>query len=153
MSVAVCLSANSIDPEQRLAHFRRQHNDAGAIVSFTGTVRPQTKSGAPVRQLFLQHYPGFTEQEIGRIAEAATTSWDLLAIEVVHRTGAIEPGEPIVFVATAALHRRAAFEAADFAMDALKTDAPFWKKEITDDGEVWIEPRAEDHQDRTRWKK
>ena len=94
-----------------------------------------------------------TERGIEKAMTEAEARWPLMAIKVIHRTGEMAPGEAIVFVATASAHRRAAFEAADFLMDYLKTEAVFWKKEATPEGEHWIEPRSQDYEDRARWAK
>ena len=122
------------------------------MVSFTGLVREDAASG-DVRALTLQAYSPMTERGIGKAVATAEERWPLTAVKVIHRTGRMLPGEAIVFVAAASAHRRAAFEAADFLMDYLKTEAVFWKKEETATGEHWIEPRAEDHEDRARWAK
>ena len=146
-----------------VAEFERQSAGAGAIVTFSGLVRPQSAEG-DVQTLHLQAYSPITENGIQQAVDAAQEKWSLSAVRVIqtkllnvlqnrviHRIGDMAPGDPIVFVATAAPHRRAAFEAADFLMDYLKTEAIFWKKEITASESRWIEPRAEDYRDRTRW--
>ncbi|MEO1014507.1 MAG: molybdenum cofactor biosynthesis protein MoaE [Pseudomonadota bacterium] len=146
------IAAAPFDPEAAHADFRRRVDGAGAIVAFTGLVRGKTGDGEDVSRLTLQHYPGFTEKEITRIVSKASVRWPLVGSRIIHRTGDLESGEPIVFVATASIHRRAAFEAADFLMDYLKADAPFWKKETRGDNAMWIEPRAEDLIDKARWR-
>ncbi|MEO0884166.1 MAG: molybdenum cofactor biosynthesis protein MoaE [Pseudomonadota bacterium] len=146
----ITLTDDPFDPHEKLAHFTIRAEGAGAIVSFTGLVRPQAKSG-PVTTLHLQAYSPMTENGIRNAYDEALARWSLTAADIVHRTGDMAPGDPIVFVATAAAHRRAAFEAADFLMDYLKTDAVLWKKETRDGEEVWIEPRPEDYTDRARW--
>ena len=123
---------------------------AGAIASFVGLVRP-TAGGAPVDQLELEHYGQFTLSTVEAIAEDSQTRFNLLDLTIVHRFGRLLPGEPIVFVAAAAEHRRAAFDAVDYLMDRLKTEAPFWKREHGAAGSRWIEPTPEDHIDRNRW--
>lgn len=126
-----------------------QSDAAGAIASFVGLVR-----GGEVKQLVLEHYPGFTESEIARIEADARARFDLIDTRIVHRYGAMEPGEAIVLVAASSRHRRAALQAVDFLMDYLKTDAPFWKQEIRTDGSVhWIEPRGDDRTARAAWEK
>lgn len=137
---------------QALAEFTSQTDGAGAIVSFTGLVRPSSRAG-DVKHLHLQAYSPLTERGISDASQEAKRRWNLTAVRVIHRVGDIFPNETIVFVATASSHRRAAFEAADFLMDYLKTEAVFWKKEVTADGETWIEPRTEDYSDRKRWSK
>ena len=122
----------------------------GAVATFTGLARADS---GPATVLELEAYPGFTEAEIGKIAAQAHARFKLADHFILHRIGKIGPGEPIVFVATAARHRRAAFEACDFLMDYLKSQAPFWKKEHGPAGARWVEPRAEDHADIARWDK
>src|SRR5262249_6829612 len=136
------------DPGAVLSGFCRGRAEVGAVASFTGIARAE--AGATIL-LELEAYPGFTESEIGRIADQARERFGLADLLIVHRIGKISPGEPIVFVATAASHRREAFEACDFLMDYLKSRAPFWKKEHGPDGDRWIEPTAQDHADRERW--
>jgi molybdopterin synthase catalytic subunit len=136
------------DPEAEALTMRRASPGAGAIVTFTGQVR---LDGDPTLRLHLEHCPGLTEREIAAFAETALGRWPLEALVIRHRVGELAPGEPIVFVGAAAKHRRAAFEAADFIMDYLKSAAPFWKCERDAHGARWIEPREEDHRDRARW--
>lgn len=140
----------SFRPDEELRRFQARTAGAGAIVSFTGLVRDIAASGS-VKSLYLQSYSPLTENGIAAAGQEAEARWPLDGWRVVHRVGDMPPGEPIVFVAAAAAHRRAAFEAADFLMDYLKTEAVFWKKETTAGGEKWIEPRAEDYADRQRW--
>jgi molybdopterin synthase catalytic subunit len=146
--VAVRLQSEPFAPGELLTAFCQGRQDVGAVVSFTGLVRAE---GETVQALELEAYPGFTDSEIGRMAEAAVLRHDLIDVLIVHRIGRLPPGEPIVFVATAAAHRRAAFEAADQLMDYLKSRAPFWKKSVEVGGARWIEPRSEDYQDAQRW--
>ncbi len=133
--------------------FRAQYPDAGAIVSFLGQVRPKAsaENSALVNSLYVDHYPGFTETEIVGVVQRAVERWPVDGLKVIHRTGKIGVGEPIVWVAAAAVHRRAAFECVDFMMDYLKSEAPFWKQEITAQGRQWITPRPEDYRDLERW--
>lgn len=133
-----------------LTAFEKTVGDAGAIVSFTGQVRPSSRVGQ-VQTLHLQAYSPLTENGISKMVEAAQRRWPLTAVNVIHRIGDMVPGDTIVFVAAASAHRRAAFEAADCLMDQLKTEAIFWKKETTSSGDNWIEPRAADYQDNARW--
>lgn len=137
----VVIADAPFSPEAELAAFA--HHDAGARASFVGYCRP-TSHGAQVERLELQHYPGFTEAEISRLADAVSKRHDLLDLLVIHRTGAIPAGEPIVLVAALSAHRAAALAAVSELMDDLKTDAPIWKQEIGPDGARWIEPTAED---------
>ena len=140
------ICAELIDPAALLAAFSESQRAAGAIVSFTGTVR-----GGGVEALELEHHPSFTARVIERIADDARARFDIADCLVVHRVGLLLPGEPIVFVAAASAHRRAAFEAVDYLMDRLKTEAPLWKREHRVDGAAWIEARASDVADRARW--
>ena len=144
----IALTSQSFDPGALLTDFCQGRTETGAIATFTGVAR--SEAGAATT-LELEAYPGFTEGAIGKIAGEALERFGLHDFHIVHRVGKIAPGEPIVFVATAATHRRAAFEACDFLMDYLKSRAPFWKKETGPDGTRWIEPRAQDHADIARW--
>lgn len=118
-------------------------------MTFTGTVR--SAPGNPVAALTLEAYPELAVNQIEAMIESARTRFGLLRAEVIHRYGTLLPGEPIVQVMTLAPHRAAAFEAAEFLMDYLKTDAPFWKQEATAEGMRWVEARAEDDSARLRW--
>lgn len=144
------ISDRSFDPGDRLNKFTQASGNAGAIASFTGRVRGE--QGA-VDTLYLEAYPGVTEDGIKRAVLEARTRWALTNCLVIHRIGEMSPGDPIVMVATAAEHRREAFEACDFLMDYLKTDAMFWKKQTGPEGSEWVEPRDEDYKDRERWSK
>ena len=146
----ISVQTEPFDPGALLARFSAGHTDTGGIVSFTGVARA-ANDGKAVTTLELDAFPGFTDKMIEALVQDAHARFAIQDALVVHRYGAIAPGEAIVFVACAAAHRRAAFEAADFLMDKLKTQAPFWKKETGPDGERWIEPRASDYQDLTRW--
>jgi molybdopterin synthase catalytic subunit len=127
--------------------------DIGAIVTFTGTVRREAQE-QPIRALTLEHYPGMTEKELARIEAEALARWPLAASLIVHRHGRLEPGDNIVLVITASKHRQAAFEAAEFLMDWLKTSAPFWKKEEPAGGEErWVEAKAADDAAAERWER
>jgi len=137
----------SFDPEGQHKTFRDKIDGAGAIVAFTGLVRSEGQD----LTLTLSHYPEFTESQILEIAKQAEKRWPLTGWHILHRVGAMTSGEPIVFVATASRHRRDAFEAADFLMDYLKSEAPFWKSESVDRKERWIEPRPQDITDKKRW--
>jgi molybdopterin synthase catalytic subunit len=138
------------DPAAELAGFTAGSAGAGAVASFTGLCRGESH-GRPVRALVLDHFPGFTDAEISRMAQEIADRFEVDALRVVHRAGRVLPGEAIVFVAAASAHRRASFQAVDCLMDYLKTDAPFWKQEESDGGAVWVEPRAQDHRDKARW--
>lgn len=142
------LQAEPFEPGALLTGFSQGRTATGAVVSFTGLVRADQGEGTVLE---LEAYPGFTEGEIGRIAAAARERFGLDDFLIVHRVGRILPGEAVVFVATAAGHRREAFEAADHLMDYLKSRAPFWKKEHGPQGAKWIEPTARDLSDAARW--
>ena len=133
-----------------MARLREGRTDIGAIVTFTGTVR-DTAGGEPISQMTLEHYPGMTEKELERIELEAHARWPLRASLIIHRYGPLKPGENIVLVITASAHRHAAFEAAEFLMDYLKTNAPFWKKEDGAGGEGWVDARESDDAALTRW--
>jgi molybdopterin synthase catalytic subunit len=137
------------DVGAEIAKLTAGRSDIGAIVTFTGTVRDQ--NGA-VEAMTLEHYPGMTERELARIEAEACARWPLQASLIVHRTGALQPGDNIVLVVTASEHRDAAFEAAKFLMDYLKTSAPFWKREDGPGGTRWVEAHASDESARVRWK-
>ena len=125
--------------------------DIGGLVSFTGYCRDE---GETLAALELEHYPGMAEEEISRIARQATERWPLLGLTVVHRHGRILPGEPIVLVIATSEHRHAAFEAASFLMDYLKTRAPFWKKEHHADGTIgdWVQAKEKDDSAAKKWR-
>ena len=127
---------------------RQGRTDIGAIVTFTGTVRD---CGGTVAEMTLEHYPGMTEKELERIEAQAHARWPLQASLIVHRTGALAAGDNIVLVITASAHREAAFEAARFLMDYLKTSAPFWKRESGSAGHKWVEAKADDDDAARRW--
>lgn len=146
--MSVTLRTDPFDPGQLLTAFSAGRSETGAIASFTGLARAE--AGATTA-LELEAYAGFTDVEISRMVEAAVGRFGLQDAMVVHRIGRIGPGEAIVFVATAAAHRRAAFEACDHLMDWLKSRAPFWKKEHGPDGARWIEPTQQDRTDAARW--
>ncbi|UCZ87338.1 molybdopterin synthase catalytic subunit MoaE [Pseudomonas sp. L5B5] len=141
----------AFDPGAELNAMHAAHVGVGAVVSFVGYVR-DFNDGQEVHGMFLEHYPGMTEKALGKIAEEAGQRWPLLKLEILHRIGALAPGEPIVFVAAASAHRQAAFDACAFVMDYLKTRAPFWKKEQTVDGPRWVEGRHSDQAAAERWK-
>ncbi|KTC38758.1 molybdopterin synthase catalytic subunit MoaE [Pseudomonas sp. ABAC61] len=141
----------AFDPGAELNAMHAAHVGVGAVVSFVGYVR-DFNDGQEVHGMFLEHYPGMTEKALGKIAEEAGQRWPLLKLEILHRIGALAPGEPIVFVAAASAHRQAAFDACAFVMDYLKTRAPFWKKEQTADGPRWVEGRHSDQAAAERWK-
>ena len=136
------------DAGAELNHFTQTVADTGAVVSFTGIVRDNSGSLAAME---IEHYPGMTEAAIATIMEEAWTRWQLKGALVIHRYGHLGPHEQIMMVATAAAHRVEAFEAAEFLMDYLKSRAPFWKKEVGDDGAAWVEAKDHDEEALKRW--
>lgn len=146
----VRLEHDLIDPAALLASFCQGRTDAGAVVSFTGLTRAHT-DGRGVTRLTLDACPGAAEQVMAEIEAEARTAFDVIDLMAVHRWGVLEINQPIVFVAAAAEHRRAAFQAADYLIDQLKIRAPLWKKEDGPSGPRWIEARAQDHIDAARW--
>jgi molybdopterin synthase catalytic subunit len=128
----------------------------GGVASFTGLVRDMTPiEGADrsISTMTLEHYPGMTEKKLSEIEAEANQRWPLAASLIIHRYGTLAPGDQIVFVACASAHRQAAFDACQFLMDWLKTDAPFWKLEDTDTGGVWVDARDSDDAAAARWSK
>ncbi len=150
MTPTVRIQAEDFDVAAEIAALTAGRTDVGAVVSFTGLCRDEAGTLAALE---LEHYPGMAEREIERIAGDAAARWPLTGITAVHRFGRIAPGENIVLVVAASRHRRAAFEAATFLMDFLKTRAPFWKKEVLADGTErgWVSARDEDDDAAERW--
>jgi molybdopterin synthase catalytic subunit len=130
-------------------HAKLKSTNAGAIVTFTGTVRDL--SGGGLAAMTLEHYPGMTESEINSIIDQAKQRWPLTKVSVIHRVGRLLPMDNIVFVGCASAHRGAAFESANFIMDFLKTKAPFWKKEDGPEGAKWVDARDSDTKAQERW--
>jgi molybdopterin synthase catalytic subunit len=140
------------DVAREIATLSKGRTDIGAVVSFSGICRGGEGTDK-IAALTLEHYPGMAEAEIKRHADEAMSRWPLDGLTVIHRFGRIEPGENIVLVVTASKHRQAAFEAAEFLMDYLKTSAPFWKREEGDAGTGWVEAREHDDLAVARWTK
>ena len=138
------------DVGAEIAALRKGRTDAGAIAAFVGLVRDQA-GGREVRSMTLEHYPGMTEKELARIEAEARERWPLLDCLIVHRVGTLSPGDAIVLVITLSEHRHAAFDAAQFLMDYLKTTAPFWKSEESGEGRHWVAPRDADDAAAERW--
>jgi molybdopterin synthase catalytic subunit len=147
MGADVRLLTEAFAPEAALAAFGAAHPEAGGVASFLGKVRPDQA----VEALELSHYDPLTLPGMTELARAALDRWPLDGILIHHRSGTMYPGDPIVLVSAAARHRRDAFEAADYAMDHLKSDAWFWKREKRSGVWQWVEPRAQDHADLSRW--
>jgi len=146
------IARQAFDPQAEIAAFTGGRDDAGALVSFVGYCRAAT-DGVAVRELRIDHYPGFTEKEITRLAQDVSRRFDCPDLLVIHRVGVIHPGEAIVLVAALSTHRANGFDAVKVLMDYLKTDAPLWKKETGPAGARWIEPRPEDHARRQKAEK
>jgi len=127
-----------------------ERDEDGAVVTFTGKVRNHNL-GDSVRALTLEHYPGMTEKTLADIVQQARDGWPLGRVTVVHRIGELWPGDEIVFVGVTSVHRGSAFAAGEYIMDYLKTRAPFWKREATEEGDRWVEARESDQQAAKRW--
>ncbi len=145
----VRLQAEPFDPGAETNAFLGENAETGAFASFVGTVR--TTPAKPVETLTLEHYPAMAQKQIERFAEDARQRFGLSEIGVIHRYGTLKRGEVIVMVMAIATHRQAAFDGANYVMDWLKTDAPFWKKETGPDGESWVDARDADDAARDRW--
>jgi molybdopterin synthase catalytic subunit len=150
--VTIRIQDADFDVAQEIAALSHGRTDIGAVVSFSGICRG-SDDGKPLAALTLEHYPGMAEAEIERHAATAMARWPLAGLTVIHRVGRIVPGENIVLVVTASAHRQAAFEAAEFLMDYLKANAPFWKREESADGTSWVEARQHDDAAAARWTK
>ena len=145
------------DIAAEIAALTKDNTDIGAVVSFSGICRGGAGKDA-ITAMTLEHYPGMAEAEIGRHVEDAISRWPLTGVTVIHRYGRVVPGDNIVLVLTASVHREAAFQAAEFLMDYLKTNAPFWKSEERADGndslkKTWVDAQAHDDNAAARWKK
>ncbi len=150
MTTTIRLQREAFDVAAEVERMTRGRTDVGAVVTFTGLCRAD-ENGQPIAALTLEHYPGMAEAEIARHVEEASARWPLMGVTVVHRYGRIEPGEVIVLVATASSHREAAFAAASFLMDYLKTRAPFWKQVEAAGGTTWVEAKTADDAAAERW--
>jgi molybdopterin synthase catalytic subunit len=148
--MTIRLQREDFDAAAEAAALTRARTDVGAVVTFTGICRGDEK-GERIGALTLEHYPGMAEAEIARHVAEAQKRWPLLGVTVIHRYGRIEPGENIVLVVTASSHREAAFAAAEFLMDYLKTRAPFWKEVERAGGSSWVEARRSDDVAADRW--
>jgi molybdopterin synthase catalytic subunit len=150
MTTTIRLQREDFDVADEAAKLSRGRTDIGAVVTFTGICRDH-EDGHGVSAMTLEHYPGMAEDEIARLVEDAKARWPLLGVTVIHRYGRMLPGDNIVLVVTASTHRQAAFAAADFLMDYLKTRAPFWKLEERPDGTNWVEAKDSDDSAAARW--
>ncbi len=146
----VSIQEQDFDVAAELAALHNSNGQVGGLVSFVGLVRDFSHD-AQTANLYLEHYPGMSERALVKIMDEATARWNLLNARVIHRVGHLQAREQIVLVATAAAHRGDAFAACEFIIDYLKTDAPFWKKECSANGEVWLETKDSDVQRMARW--
>ena len=146
----VSVQKEFFDFSAEIKNFSETLGNIGAIVTFTGIVRGQKSK--TLDYMFIEHYPGMTETQIKLIVEDALKRWKICDVLVIHRYGKLEPGEPIMMVATAAEHRREAFEAAEYLMDYLKSRAPFWKKEVLNGEENWVDATSADEASLNRWR-
>ena len=151
----ISIQTQDFNIAEEYLELRERAGDAGAIVTFTGLVREIYDHGNPsaekIQALTLEHYPGMTEKALQSIVDEANEKWVLLSTRVIHRVGSLEPSDQIVFVGTASAHRQNAFDATRFIMDYLKSEAPFWKKQSTEEGEEWIESRQSDAEALETW--
>ncbi len=150
--ITISVQTEDFDVAEVLKNMRTSRKDIGAIVSFVGLVRDFNLNDT-VSTLTLEHYPGMTEKALTNIAETAKNRWNVLDVVVIHRVGTLQPSDQIVLVAVSSTHRGEAFQASEFVMDYLKTEAPFWKKETTPAGERWVDAKVADDQARERWQK
>jgi molybdopterin synthase catalytic subunit len=148
--VRISVQTEDFDAGAELAQMRLAHPEVGALVSFVGQVR-DLNDGSVVSGMHLEHYPGMTEKALAGIAEQAMLRWELADALVIHRHGDLKPLDQIVLVVVASAHRQAAFAACEFIMDYLKTEAPFWKKESTPEGERWVDAKEVDEAAKNRW--
>jgi len=146
----ILVQAEAFDLGAEVDAMRAGRTDIGAIANFVGLARDMNE-GSGVAAMTLEHYAGMTEKALAKLVDEANARWTLLDVTVIHRVGRLLPGDPIVLVAVAGQHRGEAFAACEFIMDYLKTQAPFWKKEETSDGERWVEARASDDAAAARW--
>ena len=149
--IVVRVQAEDFDAGRELDQLTCGRADVGAVASFIGLVR-DANDGHPIRAMTLEYYPGMTEKALQDICREAHERWNVLGTLVIHRIGALSPGDRIVLVGVSGAHRGEAFEACEFIMDFLKTRAPFWKKETTPQGERWVESRESDDAAAQRWK-
>lgn len=150
MADAIRIQTQDFDVSEELALMRRGDGRVGAVCCFVGTVR-EAGGAEAVREMELEHYPGMTESAIAKMVDEARRRFEVLSSTVIHRVGVLEPEDQIVLVAVTSPHRRHAFEACEFLMDYLKTQAPFWKKETTHSGAHWVDARDSDDAALMRW--
>jgi molybdopterin synthase catalytic subunit len=151
-NVTIRIQQADFDIAQEISALTKGRTDIGAVVSFSGICRG-SEGGETIAALTLEHYAGMAEAEIARHADTAMSRWPLTGVSIIHRVGRITPGENIVLVLTASQHRQAAFAAAEFLMDYLKANAPFWKREENAGGTNWVDARHHDDDAAARWTK
>lgn len=150
MRLSVSIQVEDFDVSQELAQLRANDARVGAVCSFVGTVR-ERNSGNAISSMELEHYPGMTEKSITSMMEEAAKRFDIYGARVIHRIGLLHPQDQIVLVAVTSAHRGRSFQACEFLMDYLKTQAPFWKKEVTPEGSRWVDARESDDVALARW--
>jgi molybdopterin synthase catalytic subunit len=150
MQLSVTIQTDDFDVSHELALLRAGNAGVGAVCCFVGTVRERSE-GAQVSSMELEHYPGMTEKSIQAMMQEAAKRFDILGARVIHRVGLLQPQDQIVLVAVTSAHRGVSFQACEFLMDYLKTQAPFWKKEMTPAGAKWVDARVSDDQALAKW--
>ncbi|MCZ2103849.1 MAG: molybdopterin synthase catalytic subunit MoaE [Comamonadaceae bacterium] len=150
MSTSISIQTEDFDVSAELARLRAEDARVGAVCCFVGTVRDRS-GGRSIEAMELEHYPGMTEKSIAAMIEETRRRFDIYGVRVIHRVGPLLPPDQIVLVAVTSAHRRGAFEACEFLMDYLKTQAPFWKKERTPEGAHWVDARESDDAALARW--
>lgn len=148
--MTVRIQTQDFDAGYEISQLRNARKDTGAVVCFIGQVR-DLNDGDTVSLLTLEHYPGMTEKALEAIVSLAQSRWNIFDSVVIHRVGTLQPTDQIVLVAVSSAHRGEAFKACEFIMDYLKTEAPFWKKEVTNQGERWVDAKHTDDDARERW--
>ena len=145
----IVVQTEDFDLTSEVELIKSTNSSIGAVVSFIGTVRDLTSES--LVSLSLEHYPGMTEKSLTSIADKARNKWEIESITIIHRVGTLGIGDQIVLVITSSKHRQAAFDSCNYIMDFLKTDAPFWKKEVSDKEEKWVGKRESDEEQKKRW--
>lgn len=149
-AVSISIQTQDFNLSDEVALLEQNNDIDGAVVTFTGRVRNKNE-GLKVSGLYLEHYPGMTEKSLEKIINTAQQRWDIGRVTVIHRIGQLSIGEQIVFVGVTSMHRKDAFAAAEFIMDYLKVQAPFWKKELTEQGEKWLDAKSTDTNKAQQW--
>ncbi len=145
----IIVQTEDFDLASEVELIKSTNSSIGAVVSFIGTVRDLTSES--LVSLTLEHYPGMTEKSLRSIAKKARKKWEIESVTIIHRVGTLGIGDQIVLVITSSKHRQAAFDSCNYIMDFLKTDAPFWKKEVSDKEEKWVGKRESDEEQKKRW--